>query len=412
MSGGVWSYKVDTPATSQVFLPEATITAMGIGALSAGTYTFSLASNSLTDAKIAHCILTLSDGQTVTNGNSFTVSAGTTIKSITSQYIEQYTVGTYTCQIQIETGTSATTWTPYSNICPITGHDSVTALDTGVNQWDEQWKLGYYRNGIFVSGTTVCSNDKIKVPTNSNIYLVKESAGIFYYTFYDVNGDFLPLSGYDNLGRFATYSSGVIAVPSGAYYMTFNMASSYGSTYLNDISINYPSTITSKETYKEPVSKTVTLPHTVYGAGVGVTSGEGKEKYGFKRIEDLTVKLFDSLFYVTIDGYQRNDKIKCSAFATTGKSSSQLQDGELTYNTGGAGTVWFKDSSCATPTDFTTKYAGMEICYELIDFTDLSTTPTDLTLYSGDNVISSDGDMELSYVQDMATVIEKLENLL
>lgn len=40
---------------------------------------------------------------------------------------------------------------------------------------------------------------------------------------------------------------------------------------------------------------------------------------------------------------------------------------------------------------------------------DLSTTPTDLTLYNSDNVVSSDGDMELTYVQDMAAVIRKLE---
>lgn len=31
---------------------------------------------------------------------------------------------------------------------------------------------------------------------------------------------------------------------------------------------------------------------------------------------------------------------------------------------------------------------------------------------NGDNVISSDGDIDLTYVQDMAIVIEKLENLL
>lgn len=267
VSDGVWSYKVNTPATSQVFLPEATITAMGIGALSAGTYTFSLASNSLTDAKIANCILTLSDGQTVKNGNSFTVSAGTTIKSITSQYIEQYAVGTYTCEIQLEHGTTATSYEPYKS-----------------------------------------------------------------------------------------------------------------------------------------QSKTVTLPHTVYGAGVGVTSGVGKDK----RITE-TLNGSEEGWGMPATSYfmiGRSNLINDNAKATIisdkflGESWSRITGLGLDNAVGvvNGQTIRFHMTSITTLADWKTWLASnnVQVVYEIATPTDLTTTPTDLTLYNGDNVISSDGDMELT----------------
>lgn len=125
VTNGVWSYKVNSAATSSVFLPEATVTAMNIPALKAGTYTFSLASNAAVSSIIAAAVLNLSDGQAITNGNSFTISADTSVVSITTPSSGEYAVGTYTCNIQIESGSTATAWTPYSNECPISGWDSV-----------------------------------------------------------------------------------------------------------------------------------------------------------------------------------------------------------------------------------------------------------------------------------------------
>ena len=40
----------------------------------------------------------------------------------------------FTLKVQIEKGSTATAWSPYSNICPITGHDEVTVTETGKNR--------------------------------------------------------------------------------------------------------------------------------------------------------------------------------------------------------------------------------------------------------------------------------------
>ena len=42
-------------------------------------------------------------------------------------------VGTYTLKIQLESGSTATAWTPYSNICPISGRDSVDIMHSGAD---------------------------------------------------------------------------------------------------------------------------------------------------------------------------------------------------------------------------------------------------------------------------------------
>ena len=166
-------------------------------------------------------------------------------------------------------------------------------------------------------------------------------------------------------------------------------------------------------------SKTVTLPHTVYGAGVGVTSGEGTEKYGIVDLGTLTYTYYPN--YQRFD-YDRDIGIKkpssnstpanviCTIYSTIDANSITSHDSVVAVNT--SGYLRIRDTRYTDATAFKQAMSGVYLCYELADYTDLSTTPTDITLYNGDNVISSDGDIDLSYVQDMATVIRKVENQL
>jgi hypothetical protein len=59
--------------------------------------------------------------------------------------------------------------------------------------------------------------------------------------------------------------------------------------------------------------------------------------------------------------------------------------------------------SGATPT------TGAQVTYKLATPTDLTTTPTDVELYKGDNVVSGDGDMTMTYVRNLQMVIDKIE---
>lgn len=118
------------------------------------------------------------------------------------------------------------------SVSGLASHDTV-----GFNQWDEEWELGYWNNGIKTAvGTNICSANKILINPNTTYYIKTPSQ--IYYTFYDSEGNFLPITGYDEQGRLSMDSSGLVTTPSGAHFMTFNMGSIYGTTYKNDICIN------------------------------------------------------------------------------------------------------------------------------------------------------------------------------
>lgn len=319
------------------------------------------------------------------------------------------------------------------NVRPITGHDSVTVGVTGVNQWDEEWEVGTINSATGENDDTIGyllrSKNYIPIADDKTYYCY---CGIYGITeqpcgtrFYDANKNYI---GRLNAGGQQIYWNAPAGAtqacnpPSEARYMRFVTRADYGTTYNHDISINLPSTDTSYHAYYGH-TKTVTLPHTVYGAGVGVTSGTGKEK------QSQPLDLGTLTWETTPNGYLARNAVQsritdtadigkgflCSALASpypakTGLNAwNNLSNGEMAvFDT----QVRVGDTTHATPAEFKQAMSGVMLVYEVKTPTDLSTTPTDITLYSGDNVISSDGDMELTYVQDMATVIRKIENQL
>lgn len=161
--------------------------------------------------------------------------------------------------------TSQTSWTPYSNICPIYGRAEVDAYVSGINVWDEEWEIG----GInATTGATDSSTDRIR---SKNFVPCKEGTS-YYFTcpsvnwrmfFYDVNKEFKSYIGTYNSAR-------VVTIPSGVAYLKFWII---GTTYGNNISINYPSTDTEYHAY-QGTTHTTALGRTVYGGTLDVVSGE------------------------------------------------------------------------------------------------------------------------------------------
>jgi len=95
---------------------------------------------------VANSILLYSayeDGATLVNSSakSCTIPAETT-GVIAALF---YAVGTYTIKFQLEEGSTASSWTPYSNICPIIGHTGATVEQRGYN-WANIY--GYSAAGI------------------------------------------------------------------------------------------------------------------------------------------------------------------------------------------------------------------------------------------------------------------------
>ena len=225
-----------------------------------------------------------------------------------------------------------------------------------------------------------------------------------------------------------TITDGQTLVVYDAYQHTKSEATTaFNSVYLQ-VEIN--NTATSYEPYKGQ-SKTVTLPHTVYGAGVGVTSGSGKETQVTKNLSTLTGNWSSDAptgdyirFVMAIAGKANGYDLMCSSLKVSqsiipATPTEEAISGFTSNNAIYIGLLVSRlsgDMSTAMGrSDAFKAYLqdnDIQIVYPLATPTDLSTTPTDLTLYNGDNVISSDGQIDLSYVQDMATVIRKIENQL
>ena len=172
--------------------------------------------------------------------------------------------------IQFESGSTATTFEPWQNLCLITGWTGCEVKVSGVNVWDEVWEVG----SLDANGANETANDRIRsknyiavVPNTT--YYIKAPYGVWFWG-YDANKTFVQRVPSSNSINNTTFT-----VPNGIKYLRFVVRSNYGSTYNNDISINYPSTDTTYHAYNGTTYNITwqTEAGTVYGGTVDLVTG-------------------------------------------------------------------------------------------------------------------------------------------
>ena len=204
-------------------------------------------------------------GQDDGNSVSFTLSESMTVAVRVQIYTGAPASLTFAPMIRKSTETDAT-FAPYSNICPISGRQSVTVTRTGTNVWSEKWEPG----GISSStGANTVANNAIRaknlIPVKPGTDYYVAASGTLYLFYYDASGTYIGSSG-------GFVQPGVRTLGDNVYYIRFQTNSSYGTTYKDDISINYPSTVSAYNPH-DIQSVTVQLGQTVYGGHLDVTSG-------------------------------------------------------------------------------------------------------------------------------------------
>lgn len=112
---------------------------------------------------------------------------------------------------------------------------------TGFNQWDEVWENGYITDA---SGANAYSN--VFIRSKNYIRILPDTSYYFHnggavsnadVYFYNANKEYL---GRDTGGhQTLTNANQIFTTPSDAYYMRFYMGSAYGTTYRNNICINF-----------------------------------------------------------------------------------------------------------------------------------------------------------------------------
>lgn len=166
-----------------------------------------------------------------------------------------------------------------TNIRPISGWDSVNVTECGFNLWDEQWELGKFNTTTGENtSSTIQIRSKNYIPIKGGIQYYFKTSGAMWCIFFDSNKTAIPSnapSGYVVSGNSVMLGTSYMTftAPSNACYMRFYLLGEYGTTYKNDISINYPSTDHEYHAYNgQTITKS--LGRTVYGGEVDLVSGE------------------------------------------------------------------------------------------------------------------------------------------
>ena len=163
----------------------------------------------------------------------------------------------FTIQPSVESDSTATSWTPYTNICPISGRTEVVTSRCGKNLWNKDRadaEKGYYNiHGTFASNN---SYRCLSFPCSQGDKFIKSGTGWGgIVTFWNGNN----------------FVSGInatsVTIPSGANIVKF--ACTYAST---DAQLELGTTATAYEAF-DGTSYTTDLGRTVYGGTLDVVSG-------------------------------------------------------------------------------------------------------------------------------------------
>lgn len=263
------------------------------------------------------------------------------------------------CKVTLEPQQAGTGDPSPDNVRPISGWDECKVNVSGVNIWDEEWELGFLNAS---NGQKASSNNNIR---SKNYIPIKGGTSYLFYNgttvkstvcFYAQDKTFI--SSLANLNP-----NTVITTPANAKYMLFGMLSAYGTTYNNDISINYPSTDTEYHAYNG-TTYTISLGSTCYGGELDVKSG---------------------VLRVT-DGYIAS------------------------YNGETLPSTWISDRDVYAPN--TSPTTGAEVVYKLATPQEIQLTPTEVTLLRGINNLWSDGEMYVKYRRDIEMLLQRIADSL
>ena len=307
---------------------------------------------------------------------------------------------------------SDSTFAPYSNICPISGWTGVNVTRTGVNVWDEEWEVGFINSntGDNVSSTTqIRSKNYIPVKPGMQVYIKSpnqgsSSPGNLAGRYYTKNKEYLGYAPTMNVGT-------VITIPDDCYFIRFGCQVAYGTTYNNDISINYPSTDTDYHAY-QGTTYPITFPSeagTVYGGTLDVTTGVLTVDRAEVDLGKLTwAKPSQVNIFYTISLNSANDNsvgsiMISSQYAYGGRASSNQAaydkgDNLISVYTGADARVYVRDDRYATTIDFKAAMSGVQLVYELATPITYQLTPQEITTLLGSNNLWADvGDVDAEY---------------
>jgi hypothetical protein len=290
-----------------------------------------------------------------------------------------------------------------NNEMPLHAFSSASLGVNTINQWDEQWEVGYINEttGQVQAGYKFISKNFIPCLPNTQ-YRKLGTLGVapayygwllFYY--YDENHNFI---GHDSQWT----ADGVFTTPANCHFMKFRSYSNC-SSYGNDISINHPS---SDENYHAFNGAILTFGTTVYQGTIDFTTGVLTANYGIVDMGSLSWVLLDTSGsisryrsdYITDMAIKaaRTMPLVCEKFATN--IGGGAYDDNTIYNVGDRNTVVVASSAYIDLTSFQTDMNGVMLAYELATPQTIQLTAQQIETLLGENNIWADtGETTLQY---------------
>ena len=314
-----------------------------------------------------------------------------------------------TLYAQIELGSTATTFSPYSNICPISGYDEVEIEGCGKNLFDVS---SYpFTDGIYIyaiNGTEVITTGFSAVLgfipcehlAGKTVTLNHRPSGYNPgFAFYSDAVDTSYISGIPNSGG-SVGTSWTITIPTDAKYMRFTVPTDNK----NDIQIELGSTATTYEPYT-PNSYTISLGSTRYGGELDVSRGVLTLTYGYVDFDDLTWTKDGNNYRAPVTGIKRpaSAGIKgngiCSHYPIAPQASPTANT--ISFLGWMDGIIFWGDGTYETVEDFIAAISGVQLVYELSTPLTISLTPTQVRSLLGNNYLScNSGDLAIEYITE------------
>lgn len=347
----------------------------------------------------------MSDTRIDTNG-TFTLSSSSNIQVCV--LISSGTAVDFYEKIQIESGTTATDWEPYSNICPISGWDGANVSVTGKNILNKDDVSDYYvdKNGKITASANFVLTGFIKVDDTFTIsgYILHNYVASM--CFYDENKRYI--SGIE----FYKTNPCVCELPSNAKYIRVSLRKEL----VDQMQIEYGTEATPYEPFGTIYS--ITFPSesgTVYGGELTIHSDGSGELVVDKGVFDMgnatwTLAANNQLFRANspvdsaeiinggIDGvcscYSNAKGITYENFIAS-NGTYKINDSQYTTS---AKYIIIRDTSVSDAASFKTKMAGQTIVYDLATPITYSLTPGQVFAILGTNNVWADCG-QISYVE-------------
>lgn len=323
----------------------------------------------------------------------------------------------------------------------------------GTNKFNEQLTIGLLNSDGTVSESysRLVSDFIPVVPGETYAFVWPSTYGRGRGAFYDANKDLVQYEG-DFPPAIIDINVSIFTVPNGAYYLRFNLTSSYGTTYNHDVSINYPSTDHSYHPYSNicPISghesvkvwvkptydptanptATIQLGQTVYGCTLDVTTGVltvDRAKVDITGNGSVWTKSgsYPGGFYINDVGFNTfygvHPKQMTPFMCSHAKTATNIAEYQLgTCYCDGNINIRIMPSG-STPTDWDDYLVAqaasgtpVQACVTLATPITIQLTPTEIEMLLGENTLwSENGDITLTYMADgPADDVEALNILL